>query len=140
MKFIHRQVLRDPVHLTSAGIDDFEIAIGIAATFEQRQLTPAIDIEIIERISHAVDVADLTCQVEEDVFVRHQIAKAIRIPHVREVDRHSMAHWSDVIEGRAVSGNHRIHERHICSQINQSYRKIASQKPNPPVTKTLLPS
>ena len=58
----------------------------MAARLEQRQLAAAVDLEIGVRIPHAVDVADLPGEVEDDLATAHQVVHRARLPHVGDVD------------------------------------------------------
>ena len=61
------------VDLTGPGEDDLHGGIVLPASFEQRELTPAIDFEIGVGVVHAVDMADLAGQVEDHVLPADEV-------------------------------------------------------------------
>jgi hypothetical protein len=73
------------VHLTRAGVDDFGAGVVMAARFEQRELRAAVDLEVGVRVAHAVDVADLAGEVEDDVLAPHQIVHRARLADVGDI-------------------------------------------------------
>src|SRR2546422_656173 len=65
---VHREVLRPAVDLPRAREDDPDLRVLVPARLEDRELAPAVDLEIRVRIRHRVEVARLSCEVEEEVL------------------------------------------------------------------------
>ena len=64
MRFVHREIVGHTVDLARAGEDDFGVGITPSTGFENRELSTAIDLEIGEGVLHAIDMADLSGQIE----------------------------------------------------------------------------
>ena len=112
----------------------------MAAGFEQRQLAAAVDLEIGVRVAHAVDVADLSGEVEDDLAVLHQVVHRARLPHVGDVDAHAVLDAGDVEQVAAVVGNQRVDEQHVGAELRPARcARLLPMKPSPPVIITRRP-
>ena len=96
MIFGDRQRIRLSVDLARACEHDFDARVELAARLENRQLTAAIDFEIRVRISHAVDVAHLAGEIEDDLAVAHEVIHRAFLTDIRDVDPHSIGDAIDV--------------------------------------------
>ena len=85
-----------PVDLARAGKHDLHLRVVVAAGLEDRQLAAAVDLEIGGRIPHAVEVADLAGEAEDDGAILHEIVHRRLLPDVRDVDPHPIRDAVDV--------------------------------------------
>src|SRR5207253_11093735 len=93
-----------------------------------RQLAAAVDVEVRVRISHAVDVAHLPGQIEDDFTVPHQMVHGAFLPHVRDVDPHAIGEAVDVEEVPAEVRDQRIHQQHVSAKLGQPARDVAADE------------
>src|SRR4051794_22344731 len=102
MRFVHRQPSGPAVDLPRAGEDDFDFWIAGAAGFEDRELRLAIDLEVRHRIRHRVEVAGLAGEIEKEILVLDEMAQAMSIADVGDVDLDAVANVFDVVTVSAV--------------------------------------
>ena len=121
---VHRQILRAAVDLPRAGEDDLGRRVAVATRLQQRELAADVDLQVGVGVSHAVGVADLPGQVEDDVLPLHQIAQAVLVAHIGDVDPQPVFHAVDVEDVAAVFGDQRIHNQHIRPQAHQPVGQI----------------
>src|SRR5687767_12085765 len=76
----HGQRVRAAVHLSGSREDDLHGWIVAAAGLEDEQLAAAVDLEVGIRILHAVDVADLSREIEDDVLLAYQVVHRALLP------------------------------------------------------------
>ena len=100
----------------------------VPARLEHGQLAAAVDLEIRVRIAHAVDVAHLTREVEDDVAIPHEIVHRALLPDVGDVDAHAVGDAVDVEEVAAVVGDERVDEQDVGAQIDETPREIAADE------------
>ena len=116
------------VHLPRAGEHDLHRRVVVAARLEHRQLAAAVDLEIGVRVAHAVDVAHLPGEVEDDVAVAHEIVHRRLLADVGDVDAHAIGDAVDVEQVAAVVGDERIDEQHVGAERDQPAREIAADE------------
>ncbi len=129
MGLVDRQGGGSPVDLSRAGEHDLHSGVVVAARFEDRELAPAVDLEIRVRIAHAVDVAHLAGEVEDHRPVAHQVVHRRVLTDVRDVDVHAIGDAVDVEHVAAVVGDQRIDEEHVCAERHELAREIAADEP-----------
>ena len=83
------------------------------------------------RIAHAVDVADLPGEIEDDLAVAHEVVHRARLPDVGDVDAHAILDARDVEEVAAVVGNERVDEQDVGAEIDEAAREVAADEPEP---------
>jgi hypothetical protein len=123
--FGHREEIGLAVHLPGAGEDDADARVVPAAGFENRQLAPAVDLEIRVRIPHAVDMAHLSRQVEDDLAVPHQMIHGALLADVGDVDAHPVGDAVDVEEVGPGVGDERVDQQEVGAQLDQGASQIA---------------
>ena len=100
----------------------------MAARLEHRQLAAAVDLEIGVRVAHAVDVADLAGEVEDDVAVAHQVVHRRLLADVGDVDAHAVGDAVDVEQVAAVVGDQRVDEQHVGAELDELAREVAADE------------
>ena len=80
------------------------------------------------RVPHAVDVADLPGQVEDDLAVPHEVVHRGRLAHVGDVDADAILDAGDVVEVAAVVGDQRVDEQHVGAELDQRVREVAADE------------
>jgi hypothetical protein len=96
----------------------------LAARFEDRELAAAVDLEIGVRIPHAVDVTDLSGEVENHLAAAHEIVHRRALPNVGDVHPQPILESRDVEEVAAVVGQQRVHHQHVRAEVDQAAREI----------------
>src|SRR3546814_18184991 len=79
-------------------------------------------------VSSSDPVADLSCEVEEDVLAPHQVLHSIRVTHVRDVDLDLRLDSVDVEEVPAIVREERIDEEHLRSEGQERAGEVAPDK------------
>ena len=123
-----RQRVGPAVDLARAGEDDLHVRVVVAARLENRQLAAAVDLEIRVRIAHAVDVAHLAREVEDDVAIAHEIVHRRLLADVGDVDVHAIGDAVDVEEVAAVVGDQRVDEQDVRAEIDERAREVAADE------------
>ena len=100
----------------------------VAARLEHGQLAAAVDLEIRVRIAHAVDVAHLSREAEDDVAIAHEVIHRRLLADVGDVDRHRVGDAVDVEQVPAVIGDQRVDEQHVGAEIDETPRQIAADE------------
>ena len=129
MQFIHGQILRPAINLPGAGEDDFPIGVELPAGFQDCELAAAINLQIGEGILHAVQMAHLSGEVEQEILALDQVLHAVGIPHVGDVDADAVADLRDVEKVAAIFRDQRIHQQHVGAQLHQPVRQMAADEP-----------
>ena len=128
MRFRHRQRVGPAVDLARAGEDDLDPRVVAAARLEDRQLAAAVDLEIRVRILHAVDVADLAGEIEDDVLIAHQVIHGALLPHVGDVDAQPVLDAADVEQVAAVVGDQRVDDRARGRRARRAGAQVAADE------------
>ena len=128
MRFVHGKRVGPTVDLPRAGEDDFRVRVVMTASLEQRQLASTVDVEIGVRISHAVDVAHLTREVEHDGLLQHERVHGIAIANVSVTHPQPVCDVSDVERIAAVVRQERIDQQHVGTQRDEATCEIAADE------------
>ena len=80
-------------------------------------------------IAHAVDVADLSRQAEDDIAIAHQVVHRRLLADVGDVDLHAIGDAVDVEQVAAVIGDQGIDEQHVGAEIDERARQVAADEP-----------
>jgi hypothetical protein len=116
------------VDLPRAGEHDLGRRVVIAACLEQRQLGAAVDVEVVVRVAHAVDVADLAGEVEDHLAIAYQVVHRRVLPDVGDVDADLRLDAVDVEEVPAVVVDQRVDQQHIGAERRQLARQVAADE------------
>jgi hypothetical protein len=100
--FGDRQADRPSVDLPGAGEHHLDARIVTTACLEDRQLAAAVDLEVGVWVLHAVDVADLAGEVEDDLLIAHQVIHRAGLTHIGDVDADAVFYAGDVEQVAAV--------------------------------------
>ena len=95
----NRQLHTGAVFSPCAGKNDLRLPIIFPARFEKHQRSPTVDVEILNRISNAVDMVHLAREVKDDLLTFDQIIHGMGIPHIAEVDMdpvHDLFHIKEI--------------------------------------------
>ena len=82
--------------------------IVLAAGFEDGELRAAVDLQVGVRVLHRVHVAGLAGQVEQVVLPLHEVAHAVLVAHVGDIDADAVLDAGDVEEVAAVFGDQAV--------------------------------
>jgi hypothetical protein len=96
MRFADWQRVGTPVYLPCASVDDLHGRIASPTRFEEREVAATVDVEIVERVAHAVDVTHLSRQVEDDVVTTDQRIHRRLIAEVGVADPNTLLDAGDV--------------------------------------------
>jgi hypothetical protein len=110
--FMHREKVRSAVNLSGAGVDDLDGRVVFAARFKNKQLGPAIDVEVHKRIFHGIEVACLAGEVEQIVLALDQVSHTEFITNVGDVDANPAFMAIQIEEITPVLGDKAVYDRH----------------------------
>ncbi len=131
MSLVDRQSIRAPVHLARPGVNYPDAGVVLAAGLEHRELRAAVDVEVRIWVAHAVDVADLAGEVEDNFPVLHQCVQRRLVAHVGDVDAHAVFQPRDVEPVSAIVGVKRIDDEDVSACIGQTPDEITADKAEP---------
>ena len=123
-----RQVIGPPVDLSRARIHDARGGIVRSAGFQQRHVRDRVHTEIQQRVAHAVNVADLPGEVEDDLLVLHQEVHRALVADVGDVHPYVTIDAVDVVQVAAVVGDERIDQQHVGAQDDELPGEVASDE------------
>src|SRR3990172_2110899 len=86
MVLVRRKAHGLSINLARAGVHDADPRVPLAAGLQDRELALAVDLEVGHGVGHAVDMADLAREVEEDVLAGDEVLHSVRVPHVGDID------------------------------------------------------
>ncbi len=128
MTFGDRQRVGLSVHLARSREHHLHRRIEFPARLENRQLAAAVDLEIGVGILHAVDVAHLAGEVEDDLAIANQVVHGAFLADVGDVDANFVGDAVDVEEIRARSGNERVHQQHVGAELDEAVGDVAADE------------
>ncbi len=131
MRLGDRQRLGAAIDLPGAGVDHLGAGVVVAAGLEQRQLGPAVHLEVGVRVAHAVDVTDLAGEVEDHVLAAHQIVHGAGLAHVGDVEPHAILHRLDVEQVAARIRDERVDEQHLRAEVGEADGQVAADEAEP---------
>ena len=91
----------------------------VAARFEDGELASAVDLQVAVGIEHRVEVARLAGEVEEIVLLSNEVAQAVLVADVRDVDVDRVLDSRDVEQIAAVLVDERVDERDLAPQLDE---------------------
>src|SRR5690606_13440003 len=80
------------------------------------------------RIPHAVDVAHLPGEVEDDLDLGHQVIHRAPLAEVGDADADAILYTVEVERVAAVAGDHGVHDQHVGTQIDETAREVAADE------------
>src|SRR5205085_9932460 len=128
VRFSDRQRVGPYVDLTRAGIHHLRRRIVVAARLEDGQLAAAVDFEIRVRIPHAVDVAHLPGEIEDDLAIAHQDVHRALVADVADVDADTILDAGDVEQVAAVGGDHGVDDQDVGPELDQLPHQVAADE------------
>ena len=129
MALIDRKRVGAPVHLARTGEDDLHLRVVVAARLENGELAAAVDLEIGVGVPHAVDVAHLAREAEDDVAIADEMVHRRLLADVGHVDAHPIGDAVDVEQVAAGVRDERVHEQHVGAELDQAAREVAADEP-----------
>ncbi len=82
----YRKLLGFAINLPSAGQYQSCFRVHLSTAFKQRQLTAAVDIQVNQRLLHALDMADLSSQAKDHFLIANHIRQTVKVANIRKVD------------------------------------------------------
>ena len=128
MFLVDGKVLGLAVELAGAGVDDHGGGVDLAADFEQGEVGSRIEVEVLQRVAHTIDVADLTGEVEDKVLADDDRAHPNGVADVRHRDIRRLRDSGQVEAVAAVPFHERIDQVHLRAQLDEPTCEVASQK------------
>jgi hypothetical protein len=126
--FVYGEVVWFAIDLACAGEDDFDGGVVFAACFEDGKLGAAIDVEIGDGVVHGVEVARLAGKVEEVVLILDEVAHAMFVADIGDVDTDGGIEAMDIEEVAAVFRDETINEEDIGAEGDEVMGKIGADK------------
>ena len=84
----------------------------LTAGFEYRDLGATVDFEIGIRIDHRIHVAGLAGEVEEELVILHEVAHAVLVAHIGDIDLHTVLDPGDVEKVAAILRDEAVEQSH----------------------------
>ena len=69
------------------------------------------------RVRHRIEVTRLAREVEEIILSLHQIAHAVGVAHIRDVDPQAFAEWLDVKKIPAIIRDEAVEHRYLRAEM-----------------------
>ena len=82
----------------------------------------------MQRIPHAVDVADLAGQIEDDRAIAHEEIHRGLLTDVGDVDADAIGDAVDVEQIAAVVGDQRVDEEHIRAKLDELAGEVTADE------------
>ncbi len=124
---VDRKILRHAIDLARAGVNDAAPRRLTRAFFEEVKLRGSIQVGIARRVLHAVDVADLAGQVEDEVHAEKFTGKSAGITDIRMDDAHARR-LRKVVGIGAATGHRRVHHGDLGAGFGQPHCDVAPDK------------
>jgi hypothetical protein len=131
MALVNREKIRSAVDLSGAGVNDPDGRVVFPTRFKNEQLGSAVDIEIHKGISHGVEMACLSGEVEQIVLALDQVSHAEFISNVGNVDPNPAFIPLEIKEVSPVLRDKAVYDRHAGPLVGQGPGQIASDEPQP---------
>jgi hypothetical protein len=131
MGLIDRQILWHAVDLARAGIDDPHSPRQAPARLQELQLRHRVNLHVPLREVHAVHVADLAGQVEDDVAGSEPIGEPFRLADRVRTHLDPVADRLDVVGIGAAARDRGIHDGDLRSGLDQPDREVAADEAKP---------
>src|SRR5262249_26687339 len=96
-----------------------------------RNLRAAVDLQVGIGILHRIHVAGLSGKIEQVVLILDQVAHAVRIPNIGDVDAHPIFYSGDVEEIAAVFWYQAVEQHNLRAQLDQPAREIRADETQP---------
>ena len=87
-----------------------------------------VEIDVGKWIGEAEDVVDLARQMKYEVLASNQVIDRVDIEDIAKVGVDLLGGRLDVEQVPAVSGDHRVDDRHARAQLHQGQREVASDE------------
>ncbi len=114
-----REVLHWPrIPLLSRRKDDLHLPIIFSTGFKKDQGSPAVDVQILDRVPNAIHMVHLTGQMKDEFLIFHQIVHRMFIPDIAEVDLYVIHDLLHIEKISSQTGHHIINDRHSGSQLH----------------------
>ena len=101
----------------------------LAAGLDEVHRRDAVDAQVELRIAHAVAVAHLAGEVEDEVLVADEDLQRGAVAHVGDVDRHPVGDGLDVGEVAAELRDQGVQQRDVGPLLDQRDGQVAAQEP-----------
>ncbi len=128
MPLVDRQRVRTSVDLTRAGEHHAHAGVLRPARLENRQLRAAVDVEIGIRIPHAVDVADLAGEIEDDVLILDEHVHRVSVAQIGDVHANPILEAADVEVVAAVVGEQRVDQQNVGAKRGKLVGQVAADE------------
>ena len=126
---VKRQVQRFAVYLPRTGVDDLYVRIEIAARFQQGKLRLTVQLKIMLRKQHRIQMAHVRRQVENIVHAADQMVDNRRVAHIRDMQRDPILDVLDIKKIAALVGHQRVKQINFdIADLDQAARKIAANE------------
>jgi hypothetical protein len=114
-----------PVDLAVSGEYDLRGRVVSAACLQERELGATVQLEIVLRVLHAVDVAHLSGEIEDHLAVAHEGVQAGPVAQVDHVDPGPLLEAGHVVPVAAATRNQRIDDRDVGAEGDELVGEIA---------------
>src|SRR5262249_45824732 len=106
--------------------------VPVPARLQDRELRAAVDVEVGERIPHAVEMAHLPGEVEEVVLALDQVVHGRAVADIGDVDGDAIPAVVDVEGVAAVVGVHGVNDGHVSTRAHQPAGEVAADEAEAP--------
>jgi len=128
MGFFERKAFRPSIGLTRSGINHSGIAIFMPAGFQNCERGNRVQMQVLERLLHRLDVADMTGEVEDELFPANQPPYQIKVATI------SFDHFDIVLDRLDIKvvaptgWMHRIEKSYRGAGFDEANCEIASNE------------
>jgi hypothetical protein len=129
MELIDGKVIRNPVYLTRAGIDNSYLRHVLANGQEKAELCHGVDLKVALGPPHTVDVADFAGQVKDEINTAPTVHVLARVADIGIDDTHAIAYGFNVVEIRPASFDRGVDDGDLRAEVHEAYDEVASNEP-----------
>jgi hypothetical protein len=129
MRFVDGLVFRHAIHLSRAGVNDTDSGVELRAGEHESELGNGVHLQVTLGELHAVDVTDLSCEIEHYVRVGDDIGG--RVADVGADETNPVTHCGDVVTVATAAGEQVVDDCHLRAFVHEAQHEIASNESQP---------
>jgi hypothetical protein len=128
MCFLEGKFFRPSICLTRSGINNAGFTIFTTAGFENGKRSNGIQMQILKRLLHGLDMTDMAGEVEDELFPLHQLPHQIEVATIAFDNFNILLDRSDIEIVAPTGWMHRIEKSYGGTGSDEANSEIASDE------------